>query len=68
MAIENDGDEYMSIALKTIDVVATEELIDNNEVRYYHLNLIADMLMYANVHEIYQAAYFDLIEEYNEFE
>ena len=58
----------MSIALKTIDVVATEELIDNNEVRYYHLNLIADMLMYANVHEIYQTAYFDQIEEYNEFE
>ena len=68
MAIENEGEEYMSIALKTIDVVATEELIDNNEVRYYHLNLIADMLMYANVHEIYQAAYFDQIEEYNEFE
>lgn len=68
VAIENEGEEYMSIALKTIDVVATEELIDNNEVRYYHLNLIADMLMYANVHEIYQTAYFDQIEEYNEFE
>ena len=68
VAIENEGEEYMSIALKTIDVVATEELIDNNEVRYYHLNLIADMLMYANVHEIYQAANYDQIEEYNEFE
>ena len=68
VAIENEGEEYMSVTLKTIDVMATKELIGNNEVRYYHLNLIADMLMYVNVHEIYKSAYFDQIEEYNEFE
>ena len=68
VALENEGEEYMTIALKSIDVIITKELLENGDVRYYHLNLLADILTYVNVHEIYQAAYFDAIEEYNEFE
>ena len=67
VALENEGEEYMTIALKTIDVLVTKSLLENGDVRYYHLNLLADVLSYVNVHEIYQAAYFDKIEEYNEF-
>lgn len=66
VAVENEGEEYMSIALKSVDVMVTKELLENNDVRYYHLNLLADILSYVNVHDVYQAAYFDEIEEYNE--
>ena len=66
VALENEGEEYMTIALKAVDVIVTKELLENGDVRYYHLNLLADILTYVNVHEIYQAAYFDAIEEFNE--
>ena len=68
VALENEGEEYMSIALKAVDLIVTKEFLSNNDVRYYHLNLLADILSYVNVHEIYKTAYFDQIEEYNEFE
>lgn len=68
VAIENQDEEYMSIALKAVDVIVTKEFLENNDVRYYHLNLLADILSYVNVHEIYKTAYFDQIEEFNEFE
>ena len=68
VAIENEEAQYNTIALKTVDVVVTKELMENGDVRYYHLNLLADFLNYVNFHEVYQAAYYDQIEEYNEFE
>lgn len=68
VALEHEGEEYMSIALKAVDVIVTKELLGSNDVRYYHLNLLADILTYVNVHEVYKAAYLDSIEEYNEFE
>ena len=59
---------FTSAILYSQDVIVTKEFLENNDVRYYHLNLLADILSYVNVHEIYKTAYFDQIEEFNEFE
>ena len=67
VAIENEEEQYMSIALKTIDIVMLKNLADDEKVKEYHINLLADILNYVNCHSLIKEHYLDKIEEYSEF-
>lgn len=55
--------EELTVALKAIDIVAAEDIYDNEGVKEYHKNLFADILSIVNGVDYIKENYIDPLED-----